>query len=60
MIVNWATAEHKSQGTVQVSGDLNDLENFWYFDINGEKGIQKTRQLFEELKQIPYKAKEYK
>jgi LmbE family N-acetylglucosaminyl deacetylase len=58
MIVTWTTAEHKSQGTI-FSQAYQDLENFWYFDINSEKGIEKTRALFEELKKIPYPVKVY-
>jgi len=59
MIVNWAVAEHKSQGTIQNDIARDDFENFWYFSVNGEKGIEKTRMLFEEMKKIPYPAKVY-
>ena len=57
MIVNWAVAEHKSQGTMKMND--GDYENFWYFKINSGKGIEKTRLLFEELKKIPYPVKVY-
>jgi len=57
IIVNWANAEHKSQGIMP--SDNDDFENFWYFEINGAKGIEKTRQLFEELKNVPYPVKVY-
>jgi LmbE family N-acetylglucosaminyl deacetylase len=59
IIVNWANAEHKSQGTIQQDMNKNDFENFWYFEINGKKGIEKTQQLFEELKNVPYPVKTY-
>ncbi|MEO8088614.1 MAG: PIG-L family deacetylase [Bacteroidota bacterium] len=59
IVVNWAVAEHKSQGTIQNELYRDDFENFWYFNINNEKGIEKTRLLFEELKKIPYPVKTY-
>lgn len=57
-IVSWTIAEHKSQGTM-FSQSLADLEKFWYFNVNDEKGIEKTRRLFEELKKVPYVTKVY-
>ena len=59
VIVNWEIAEHKSQGTMQLAMNRGDYENFWYFKINGNKGIEKTRVLFEELKKVPYPTKTY-
>lgn len=59
VIVNWEIAEHKSQGTMQLVMNRGDFENFWYFKINGNKGIEKTRLLFEELKKVPYPTKTY-
>jgi LmbE family N-acetylglucosaminyl deacetylase len=59
IIVNWTIAEHKSQGTIQLDMDKSEFENFRYFEINGTKGIEKTQQLFESLKNVPYPAKVY-
>ena len=59
VIVNWEIAEHKSQGTMQLAMNMGDLENFYYFDINADAGIEKTKSLFEELKKVPYKSKTY-
>lgn len=59
VIVNWEIAEHKSQGTMQLAMNMGDLENFIYFDINADAGIEKTKALFEELKKVPYKTKTY-
>ena len=59
IIVNWEIAEHKSQGTVQTTMNRGDVENFWYFKINDESGIEKTKKLFEELKKVPYQPKTY-
>ena len=58
-IVNWTSAAHVSQGTMYAGGTISDYENFWYFDMNGDKGIEKTKLLFEELKKIPYPTKVY-
>jgi LmbE family N-acetylglucosaminyl deacetylase len=59
IIVNWEIAEHKSQGTMQLAMNGGDLENYWYFSINAPDGKEKCKALFELLKNIPYKAKEY-
>ena len=59
IIVNWEIAEHKSQGTMQLAMNQGDLEQFWYFSLNGEQGKEKCRQFFEQLKIIPYKPKTY-
>ena len=53
MIVNWVIAEHKSQGTMQGVMNALDVEQYFYFDLNGEAGIQKARTLFERLAQAP-------
>ncbi len=59
IIVNWEIAEHKSQGTMQLQMNRNDYEKFWYFQLNDEAGIEKTRKLFEKLKHVPYPVKSY-
>ncbi|HUM53047.1 MAG TPA: PIG-L family deacetylase, partial [Chitinophagales bacterium] len=43
IIVNWEIAEHKSQGTMQLAMNQGDLEQFWYFSLNGEKGKEKCK-----------------
>lgn len=59
IIVDWEIAEHKSQGTMQLAAGKGDYENFWYFALNGYDGIAKCKELFERLKVIPYKTKQY-
>lgn len=49
IIVNWVIAEHKSQGTVQLLMNKGKSEDFYYFALNGEDGLSKTKQLFEAL-----------
>lgn len=58
IVADWVKAAHKSQ-----SGDMNqamhrgDLEAFWYFAINGEDGVGKTRALFEAVNSSGYSKK---
>lgn len=59
IIVNWEIAEHKSQGTMQLAMNMGDYEQFWYFALNGQDGIARTRALFERLKVVPYKTRVY-
>jgi N-acetylglucosamine malate deacetylase 2 len=49
IVVNWLIAEHKSQGTMQLLMGRWAVERFWYFDGNGEAGLEATRRLFREL-----------
>lgn len=59
IIVNWEIAEHKSQGTMQLAMNYGDFENYWFFAMNNPEGKEKCKTLFESLKKIPYKTKEY-
>ncbi len=59
IILAWLVAEHKSQGTVQLGMTERDLEAFYYFNCNPPEGIEKTRQLFEDLKVLHFKEKTY-
>ena len=59
IIVNWEIAEHKSQGTMQLAMNLGDTEEFWYFALNGKKGLEETSALFDRLKIVPYPSKTY-
>jgi hypothetical protein len=52
MIVNdWTVAEYKSQGDTQ-NNYINkyQLEAFWYFDINEQKGLLAVQKLFAQLR----------
>jgi LmbE family N-acetylglucosaminyl deacetylase len=59
VIANWEIAEHKSQGVTQMSMNDGDVENFWYFAVNGTAGLQKTKALFRALSYTPYVPKSY-
>jgi LmbE family N-acetylglucosaminyl deacetylase len=49
IVVNWLIAEHKSQGTMQLLMNRSSVERYWYFEVNGEAGLERTRQLFQGL-----------
>lgn len=53
IIANWVIAEHKSQGTMQQYMDVGNIEQYWYYDINREDGVQKTRTFFEAVLSAP-------
>lgn len=48
IISNWVAAEHKSQGTMQllVQNATGIIEQYWYVEMNGTDGLEKTRQYF--------------
>lgn len=58
VVHDWVVAEYKSQGDTQ-NNYINkyDLEAFWYFDLNGEAGLAKTRKLFDDLKRSGFPTK---
>jgi LmbE family N-acetylglucosaminyl deacetylase len=53
-IVNWEINEHKSQGTMQAGLFNQEVETFYYFDMNGAAGHAKTKSLFDMLAQNVY------
>lgn len=59
IIVNWLIAEHKSQGTMQLGMNYGDYENYYFFDMNDKNKIPQTEELFEKLKEVTFKKKEY-
>lgn len=59
IIVNWVIAAHKSQGTMQLLMNRGDVEQFFYYDLNSDAGIDQTEKLFEALSIIRYPQKAY-
>ncbi|WP_345209360.1 hypothetical protein [Mucilaginibacter gynuensis] len=51
VIANWELAAHKSQGATQMTMSKGDLEEFWYFKLNGPKGRLPAAKLFDKLKE---------
>lgn len=49
IVVHWMIAEHKSQGFFQTTYGQHDLEEFWYFAMNGVAGLRPARQFFDAL-----------
>jgi LmbE family N-acetylglucosaminyl deacetylase len=54
IIADWELAAHKSQGATQMTMNDGDLEEFWYFTINGPAREASTAQLYGRLGQSPY------
>ncbi|WP_031528269.1 PIG-L family deacetylase [Dyadobacter crusticola] len=58
IVADWVKAAHKSQ-----SGDMNqamhrgDLETFWYFSINGDAGVAKTKAFFDAINNAGFSKK---
>ena len=50
IIANWVIAEHKSQGTMQQFMDVGKFEQYWYYALNDEEGVAKTREFFEAVR----------
>lgn len=59
IVANWEIAEHKSQGTMQLAAGKGDIESFYFFELNNESKIAKTKQLFEWLKINHYPVLKY-
>jgi len=47
IIVSWAIAEHKTQGTMQLLLNKGELEYFWFFDLNEEQHLATVEAFFE-------------
>ncbi|MBO6795295.1 MAG: PIG-L family deacetylase [Balneolaceae bacterium] len=54
IIANWVIAEHKSQGTMQLlmQNSTGIIEQYWYLEINGKGGIEKTSTYFEAVNAV--------
>ena len=54
LIAHWVIAEHKSQGTMQMrmQNSVGNIEKYWYLEINGKDGIEKTSTYFEAVNAV--------
>ena len=59
IVVNWAIAEHKSQGTMQLLMNRGDEETYLLFEGNDSDAEERARALFEELQENPFPTREY-
>ena len=59
VVANWELAEHKSQGLTQMGMNDGDLEEFWYFKLNGTAGLTTCDGLFKLFNEVPYVQRVY-
>lgn len=59
IVVNWAIAEHKSQGTMQLAMSGGRIERYWAYVVNDERQRQRAAELFERLAEPQFEAKVY-
>ena len=59
IIANWATAEHKSQGTMQLGMNQTDHENYYFFEINSPAATDRARRIFAQLEGNPFAERSY-
>ena len=55
LVVNWALAEHKSQGDLASYYNRGDYEYYWFFDANDPAKLDAAAALFERLGQNPWR-----
>ena len=49
IVVNWVISEHKSQGFFQMEGCGRTHEHFWLFEVSGEAGAARWRDISNKL-----------
>ena len=57
IIANWAIAEHKSQGTMQLGMNRGDLEHYFAYASNQPGAPEKAAELFRLLEQTRFPSK---
>lgn len=53
IVVDWAIAEHKSQGLFQKESGTHEFEQFWLFQASGEGALQRAESLFADCSAPP-------
>lgn len=59
IVVNWAIAAHKSQGTMQLGIGRSDIEEYWLFDVNAPLAEERARAFFDRLRAPQFETKSY-
>lgn len=59
IVVNWAIAAHKSQGTMQLGIGRSDIEEYWLYDVNAPQADARARAFFERLRAPQFETKTY-
>ena len=56
IIANWVAAEHKSQGTMQLTmqNKKGVIEQYWYVELNGMDGISKAETFFNAVNEAEF------
>jgi len=60
IVVNWAIAAHRSQGTMQLGmGRASELEAYWLYALEDDDAIAPTRTWFERLAEPQFEDRTY-
>jgi LmbE family N-acetylglucosaminyl deacetylase len=59
IVANWAIAEHKSQGTMQLAMNRGDREHYFVFDLGPQDAEERARELFQALEAPQFESKSY-
>jgi len=59
IVVNWAIAAHKSQGTMQLAAGRGEREEFFLFGEQRLEGARKAAALFERLREPQFRERTY-
>lgn len=59
VVVNWAIAAHKSQGTMQLGMNRGDIEEYWLYAVNEPLAAERARAFFEKLRAPQFTTKTY-
>ena len=59
IVANWAIAEHRSQGTMQLLVNRGDVEHYFLFAVSPPGSEERARELFEALRAPQFRTPEY-
>ncbi len=59
VVVNWAVAEHKSQGTMQLAMNRGDREEYLLYAVNDASAAARAEEWFERLRAPQFTARTY-
>lgn len=59
VVVNWAIAAHKSQGTMQLGMNRGDVEQYWPYAATTDAAYSRAAAFFANLKKPQFVAKDY-
>jgi LmbE family N-acetylglucosaminyl deacetylase len=59
VVVNWAIAAHKSQGTMQLGMNRGELEEYWLYAVNDPAAPERAAAFFARLAEPQFEARDY-